>query len=773
MAAWAFAGVCWGLGAAAIVLHLVTGDVPDILADWIMDLTVTAIYPIVVLILLPRVRAAAVWVLMALALGCALVAFGEQYDALGGRPFSLPGQGIFAYGRIWMWMPGTYGLIAVLPWLIRGGVRHPSAPEARPAEPGAALPHTEPGTALPHGRAGTALPHGEAGIALPHGEGRLQTRSWRERARTLVPAAALSIAAVAIVLATVRNATILLPPPSPPNPLSVASWQGFTGRLGLWPEWVITGIGVLALAYLISWWRAERAAGRPRTGIGWLIAAQALLIVAFVLFLWPVGPELADAAAEVSGTALIIAQAFLPGAVLVLVLGRRLWGVDATVSRWLTWTVMTVIVVASYFIIIGLVGAWLPVDSSVSVAIAIGAVTLAITPARRRVQQRVDHLVYGALATPRRASTAVWSSLDDGTGDLGVIAESLRDGMRLAAVRINPTGSASVPSAQDEDSLALVSRGREVGTLVVASRPGERLDARTLSALEQVARLLAIVVDLQQLNSSLTTARARLVDIRQDERRSLRRDLHDGLGPAIAGLRLAVGAAINQLAADPDKARGMLERVHDELARRGDDIRLISRSMAPAELEDGDLAGALARLADRFSSGALLVTAHVAPGAELPASHQVAIYHIAAEALMNVHRHSGPSRCELRVRGVPGGDDLGSSVVVEVRDDGHGFADANAGVGLSSMRERAEELGGTFAIVSTVAPPSTADPNGTQDSSNNPRAASIGAETPRTASAGTTIRVTLPAQARTQAQVGSPARERSPGHDKSPAAQLS
>jgi len=692
--AWVLATVCWALVAGAVVLSVLAGEVPDALADWVMDLVVAVVYPVTTILLLPRVRNTAVWILAVLALGCALAGLAEQYDALGGRPPSLPLQELAAYAPIWVWMPGTYASIAILPWILT------TAPRPR-----------------------------------------------RERALVV---GAVTVSVAATLLACVRNATIVLDG-SPHNPLGVPGWQGFTRALGDWPERTLLAVGVLALVDLLLRWRREVRAGEVRAavvsppddggdrerrtgGLGWLVVAQAVLVVAFVVFLWPVSAEHYALAAEVSGVALIVAQAFLPGAVLVLVLGRRLWRVDAAVSRVLTWTTLTVSVVVMYLGALSLLGALVPGSSKVAVAVVVALVTMAVAPVRRSVQRRVDRLVYGSLSSPGEVtrSARLWSQLDGvgegGTGgDLDGVARALREGLRLGDVEIvswppSPAaaGSAGTVPPVPDDALVvpLVSRRRPVGSLVVRPRTGERLDARTRAVVEQVAGLLGLTLDLAQSNAALEVARARLVEIRHDERRVLRRDLHDGLGPAIAGLRLGVGAALNLLDRDAAAAATMLEEVQLELSRRGEDIRLLSRALLPPALDDGNLDQALTGLADRFSGPSLLVTAHVDPQVLLAGTHQVAVYHIAAEALMNVHRHARASRCELRVS-----RDASGAVQLLVLDDGVGIAPAveGTGIGLSSMRERVDELGGTLEI--------------------GPR----GAETGTGGSAGTRVCVRLPA----------------------------
>lgn len=662
--------LCWALVIAALVIASVTGEAPLYLADWIMDLVVATIYPVVILVMLPRTRALAVWVLVALALGCAIAAFAEQYAPLAAAYAWLPLQGFAAVCVIWVWIPGTYGILAVLPWLIMG---------ESPAE------------------------RSVAGARVTVG-GLLRVQ------RT----PALAVALVAITIATLRNATITRSLAGPPNPFEAPRLHAWLAGLGAWPDWTVTAIGACALLAVIHRCVARSRMSRPSPGLGWFAVAQAVLLLAFVLFLWPTAPEQALAAGQVSGVALLIAQAFLSASVLVLVLGSRLWGIDVTVSRALTWTTMTVLLVASYLTLIGLLSAVLPVRTDLQLAIAAAAFALAIAPARSWVQRWVDRLIYGELGgTSPGSEKAMWQTLGGGAGgvdgDLTSMVEALRAGLRLGRLEIVEAGAEATPAPEGALLLPLRSRDRVVGELRASARPGERLDARSLAALDQLIGLLGLVVDLRQSNEALRLARLRLSDIREDERRTLRRDLHDGLGPGIAGLRLAVGGALKRLATDPEGARAMVEQVYAELDRLGEDARLLSRSLLPPQLDDGDLPGALATLAHRFTSGALQVTAEMDPRLELRDAAKLTIYHVASEALTNVHRHAEATACTIRVLRSEDGIEL------HVTDNGVGIDDVHRriGVGTASMRERIEEIGGSLFVGPRVQAARQGQPPGT------------------------------------------------------------
>jgi len=194
--------------------------------------------------------------------------------------------------------------------------------------------------------------------------------------------------------------------------------------------------------------------------------------------------------------------------------------------------------------------------------------------------------------------------------------------------------------------------------------------------------------------AELQRARERLVAAREEERRRLRRDLHDGLGPALAGAALKVEAAENLFASDPAAASGLLEDARAEIQDAVADVRRLVHALRPPALDELGLVGAVREQAERLSVGD---HPHVEVDAPeqldaLPAAVEVAAYGIALEAMTNVARHADARTCLVRIS-------MNGGLELEISDDGHGLpSDHRAGVGMASMRERAEELGGTCDI---------------------------------------------------------------------------
>ena len=246
-----------------------------------------------------------------------------------------------------------------------------------------------------------------------------------------------------------------------------------------------------------------------------------------------------------------------------------------------------------------------------------------------------------------------------------------------------------------------------MGELWLAPRgPAEGLTPADQRLLHDLARQVGVAVhavrltaDLQRLTSDLQRSRERLVSAREEERRRLRRDLHDGLGPRLAGLTLKLETARNRLAHDPladTLLSDLIARTQEAVA----DIRHLVYALRPPALDELGLIPALQEQVLQYSDQGpheihirLEAPERLPP---LPAAVEVAIFRIAQEALTNVVRHSHASRCMVRLAL----HEQERLLEMEIADNGCGLAPARStGVGLASMRERAEELGGTWEVV--------------------------------------------------------------------------
>jgi signal transduction histidine kinase len=412
----------------------------------------------------------------------------------------------------------------------------------------------------------------------------------------------------------------------------------------------------------------------------------------------------------------LASQLFFPAALLVAVLGQRLWGVRLAVSRTLVWSMLTALLIGAYVLLVGLSSLLVPgVDDNVQRVAVTALVAAAIGPLRRFVQRRVDHLIHGEAREPMRMVGRIGRGIDaSGTptellvGVLDDLVTSLR--LNGATIDVNEHGGAGHRattgdvSGDDELVLPLVLDEQLVGALTVWPRPGERLDGQTERALAALVPTVAVAAKLASTAEALSHSRARIAGARDEERRALRRELHDGLGPALAGVTYGLMAARNLMTTDPAAAGALLDQMVAELDARIEDVRTLARELVPPVLLEEGLPAALGELAERHRLGGLDVELAIGElPTELPPTLTTALYGIAVEAVRNVVRHADARACRVELR--RGGD---GSLVLTVTDDGVGIPHGvESGVGLQSMRERADAIGATL----TVAP---ADGRGTR-----------------------------------------------------------
>jgi signal transduction histidine kinase len=271
---------------------------------------------------------------------------------------------------------------------------------------------------------------------------------------------------------------------------------------------------------------------------------------------------------------------------------------------------------------------------------------------------------------------------------------SAPDGAELAASGKPPTPARLV-------TVPLTRHGEMLGALHLAPRaPGEEYDSRDRHLLGELASLAASSVEAVRLRerttrlaTDLQASRERLVAAREEERRRLRRDLHDGLGPMLAGQAMKIESVRDLVHDQPGRADAMLGDVLEGMVDAVAEVRRVAHDLRPPALDELGLAGAVRRLADGLAGNRLDIQIAVDDLPSLPAAVEVAAYYIIGEALTNVARHSGARSAIVALRTV------GSELQVSVRDDGCGPGMAtHAGVGTESMRERARELGGDCAV---------------------------------------------------------------------------
>jgi len=221
------------------------------------------------------------------------------------------------------------------------------------------------------------------------------------------------------------------------------------------------------------------------------------------------------------------------------------------------------------------------------------------------------------------------------------------------------------------------------------------LFAITLMLARSRSRAFRASADLKVANAELQSSRESLINTREEERRRLRRDLHDGVGPQLAALMLQLETA-SDLVSENHRASALMAKLSKRASQIVSDVRRSVHALRPPALDQLGLVEALREGALQYGPADLRVSVeNLGELSHLPAAVEVACYRIVQEALTNVVRHAGASNCSIRIRP----DEEASVLVVEVQDDGRGIRDHDrTGVGLISMRERTEELGGRCTV---------------------------------------------------------------------------
>jgi signal transduction histidine kinase len=541
------------------------------------------------------------------------------------------------------------------------------------------------------------IPSGFVGaliLPLVFPDGRLLSRRWRPALWAAVAFALLASAGNAFVPESMGGLF-----GNRPNPYAVAG-PLFGVILGLGYACGLAAAGAAVASVAVRW---RRAGHLVRQQLKWFLATAPLMCAAIAsaqFFPDAIMPGLVIGAVATSLTAAAIGLA---------VLRYRLYEIDVLISRAVVYGLLSAALTGVYLAALaaagGLSGAGRVLSAPVLATVIAAAVLL---PVRGRLQRLVDRLFFGDRGAPYAAMARLVRQVEEATtaepllgSVVAVVARSLR--LPYAAVELR-VGDGWVPTAAwggaagEVATFPLIFQRETVGRLLVGQRAaGERLSQDDEHLLANLARQVAPAAHAVALREALDASRAGQVTAREEERRRLRRDLHDGVGPTLAGLTLGLDTARAMSGGHP-KLEDLLTKLKTESQRAVTDIRGIVYGLRPPALDELGLAGALQEEAARLERQApgLSITLDIpAQGlGGLPAAVEVAAFRIITEAVTNVLRHARARRCEISVKS-------GRDLILEIGDDGAGMPEGwRSGVGITSMRERVAELGGELAVES-------------------------------------------------------------------------
>jgi two-component system NarL family sensor kinase len=393
------------------------------------------------------------------------------------------------------------------------------------------------------------------------------------------------------------------------------------------------------------------------------------------------------------------------GIVTFTIVRWRVLGVDVAVRRSVLAAALLVAALGTYAAIVALVGAAVGTTGPVVSAVGATAAVFAFAPLSLRIRGWVNQLFYGRTKNPYAVVASLGQRLSAAPGpEDGVrgLVDTLVEELRLPFVEVISasgelvTGRGELEPGDEPLEFALDHQGVRVGTLRVGHRRGQAdISAQEQALLVDLARQVGAAVQAVAMLEDLRHARERLVVAREDERRRLQRDLHDGLGPQLTAMSLKVDAARNLLHRDPEAAAALLTETASETRSAVKDVRRLVYALGDPALDSLGLVAALRDQTERLqraSDGFRVSVQADEPIGPLPAAVEIAAFRIASEAINNAVRHAGGHHCRVSLHA-----DGALHLVVE--DDGQGLPEPwSPGVGVLSMRERCAELGGLCDI---------------------------------------------------------------------------
>jgi two-component system NarL family sensor kinase len=513
--------------------------------------------------------------------------------------------------------------------------------------------------------------------------GRLPSPRWR-------PVLGIGVAVLAAISVSLLFGATLLDFPDEANPTALP------GTAGSIAGGLVTCVALIAPLSTAGAWSVhvrrrttlierESLALRLIEPAAWLITASWWLTLAITLV---TRESLNALPAQALSVIVLAATAW------VAIRRYRLFDTRLAISRVLIYSSLSGCVIAVYLAVAASVEA--VASDLVSAPVAVLAAVLIALPLRDLLARGANRLVYGYRDDPYGALVRLGQRLEDAAVPqdvLPAVARTVRDVLRIPYVDIEIRGIRTTvgdPSGAPCETLSLVFAGETIGVLTAEQRePGVPFTPAERTLLKGVSQQVAAAGHAVSLTQDLLGSRERLVAATEEERRRLRRDLHDGLGPGLAGVVLGLQRARRHVDVDPANARKQLDELTVQTQQAVAEVRRLVYDLRPPALDELGLVGALTEQARAL--GPITVLGPDLP-MQLPAAVEVAAYRIALEAMTNTARHAAATEATVRVS-------LDGALHLEISDNGTGLPVAyRAGVGIRSMRERAAELGGHVSI---------------------------------------------------------------------------
>ena len=547
-------------------------------------------------------------------------------------------------------------------------------------------------------------------IVLLFPNGRFLSHGWR-----LVAWSAVGAMLVFLLLQAVE------PGPADPfflptriNPLGVSAslWALLKPLMWITYSILVLCYGAAFISLII---RLRNSGGEVRQQVKWLIFPVGLYGIFLLLFL--IGIAKADE--TIIGISIAIGQLAATGMVISIafaIFKYHLYDIDIIINRTLVYGALTTIVVVSYILIVGAVGTFMQAQDNLLISLlATGLIAVLFQPVRERLQRGVNRLIYGERDNPIETLSRLGKQMEVALPSdqvLPALVKIIAQTLKLPYVGITQKGRPDISFGQEAEnsmSFPFTFQGETTGVLLVSPRsPSESFSSAEMQLLQNLARQAGVVVRNAQLTADLQRSRQNLVTAREEERHRLRRDLHDGIGPTMAGLTLKLDAVKDLVSSSLDSGKKdeleeavqLLNELKTQTQETVQNIRHIVHTLRPPSL---DVLGLIPALQAHFGQVAtprglnIQMTATPQNFPRLSAAVEVAAYRIVLEAVTNVITHAQAGHCEVFLNLENG------NLKMDIRDDGIGLPkERKHGIGLDSMRERAEELGGWLELSASM-----------------------------------------------------------------------
>jgi signal transduction histidine kinase len=407
--------------------------------------------------------------------------------------------------------------------------------------------------------------------------------------------------------------------------------------------------------------------------------------------------------------AAIFFMLLVPVSISIAVLKYRLWDINPIINRTLVYGALSALTMAFYILAVGFFASYFQHRNANLIIsfLATGVVAVLFEPLRKWLQRGVNRLMYGERDDPATVLTRLSQRLDSALAAdsvLQTIVETVAQTLRLPYASISISSIDEEPNivastgrvSSDLISLPLTYQTAHVGELILAPRAaGESFSTADMNLLHIIAGQAGIAVHNLRLTHDLQRSREKIVTAREEERRRLRRDLHDGIGPTLASLSQRIDTAADLVATDPQASIELLKTLKTQVKNTVAEIRRLVYALRPPVLDEFGLVTAIREHVAQYTGpNGLQITFDVTePMPPLPAAVEVAAYRIVLEAFTNIINHAQATACHITLIAEQ------DCLRIEVSDNGGGLPNnVRSGVGLTSMRERASELGGEFAV---------------------------------------------------------------------------